>query len=159
MNNIRLAPVWLLIRLYVGYEWFLAGWDKVNSPAWVGSLAGSAVQGFLQGALNKMAGTHPDVSLWYGGFISNVALPHAALFSYLVAFGETAVGVALILGIFTGVAAFFGAFMNFNYLFAGTVSTNPLLLLLQLFLISAWRTAGWLGLDRYVLPMFGVRRS
>ncbi|MBX4186975.1 MAG: DoxX family membrane protein [Candidatus Doudnabacteria bacterium] len=152
----RFSLVWLLIRLYVGYEWFTAGWDKLGNPVWTGDKAGVAVKGFLMGALAKTAGAHPDVSAWYGSFIQNFALNHTQLFSYIVVYGEIAVGVALILGIFTGIAAFFGTFMNLNYLFAGTVSTNPLLLLLQLFLILAWRTAGWIGLDRYVLPKLGT---
>ncbi len=66
-----------------------------------------------------------------------------------MSFGELAVGVALILGLLTGVAAFFGLLMNFAYLFAGTLSSNPLLGLL---LILAWRVSGWWGLDRLVLP-------
>jgi thiosulfate dehydrogenase [quinone] large subunit len=46
--------------------------------------------------------------------------------------------------------------MNLNYLFAGTVSINPLLGVLQLFIILAWRTAGWIGLDRWLLPKLGA---
>jgi len=134
----------------------MAGWGKLNNPAWVGENAGSGVEGFLSGALEKTSGLHPDVSSWYGFFIENFAIPHSVFFSYLVTYGEIAVGLALILGLFTGIAAFFGTFMNLNYLFAGTVSTNPIMLFLQLFLILAWRTAGWLGLDRYVLPLVGT---
>jgi thiosulfate dehydrogenase (quinone) large subunit len=81
------------------------------------------------------------------------ALPNATLFSYLVTFGEIAIGIALILGLFTGIAAFFGGFMNASYLLAGTVSTNPLLFI---FATLAWRTAGYWGLDRWVLPRVGV---
>ena len=33
---------------------------------------------------------------------------------------------ALILGAFTGIAAFFGAFMNWNYIMDGSASTNAL---------------------------------
>lgn len=152
----RFSFFWLLVRLYVGYEWFSAGMDKLLNSAWVGPNAGSAVQGFLNGALQKSAGTHPDVSASYAWFIQNIALPNAQFFSYLVTFGETAVGVALIIGMFTGIAAFFGTFMNLNYLFAGTVSINPLMLLLQMFLILAWRNAGWYGLDRWLLPALGA---
>jgi len=148
----RVSFFWLAIRLYIGYEWFMAGWAKLGSPAWTGDAAGAAVKGFLTGALNKTAGEHPDVSAWYAYFIQNIALPHSTAFSYMVTYGEIAVGIALMLGLFTGIAAFFGIFMNFNYLFAGTVSANPFMLLLQLFLMLAWRTSGWLGLDRYVLP-------
>ncbi len=143
----RMAWLWLAVRLYVGIQWLEAGWVKVQDSAWVGSGAGSAVKGFLMGALAKTGGAHPDVSAWYAGFINHVALPHATLFSNLVAFGELAVGIALIIGLFTGVAAFFGAVMNFNYLLAGTVSLNPVLLLLEVFLILASRVAGRYGLD------------
>ena len=152
----RFAWVWLILRVYVGWQWLTAGWAKVTSAAWVGPQAGTAIQGFLQGALKKTAGAHPDVSSWYAFFINNVAALHTVFFSYLVAYGELLVGIALILGIFVGIASFFGAFMNFNYLFAGTVSINPLLLFVELFLILAWRNAGWLGIDRWLLPTLGV---
>lgn len=151
-----MSVFWLMARLYVGWEWFTAGWDKIHSAAWVGAKAGMAVQGFLQGALGKTSGAHPDVSGWYAYFIEHFAIHHTVLFSYLVAYGEVAVGLGLLLGAFTGIAAFFGVFMNLNYLFAGTVSTNPILLLIQLFLILAWRNAGWYGLDRFLLPLLGV---
>lgn len=155
-GDTRFAAFWLIVRVYIGYEWFMAGWEKLGNPVWTGSGAGTAISGFLNGALQKTAGAHPDVSGWYAYFVQHVALPNAAFFSYLVTYGEIAVGAALILGLFTGIAAFFGAFMNLNYLFAGTVSVNPLLFVLQLFLILAWRTAGWLGLDRWVLFALGT---
>jgi thiosulfate dehydrogenase [quinone] large subunit len=152
----RVAWIWTILRIYVGYEWLLAGWTKVTSAVWTGAQAGVAVQGFLEGALQKTGGAHPNVSTWYAAFITDFASQHTVFLSYLVAYGEVAVGVGLILGAFTGIAAFFGAFMNLNYLFAGTVSVNPFLLLIQLFLILAWRNAGWLGLDRWLLPWLGV---
>jgi thiosulfate dehydrogenase (quinone) large subunit len=154
----RLAPLWTLVRLYVGYEWLIAGWGKLTNPAgvWVGEKAGTAVTGFLGGALTKTDGAHPDVQGYSAWFLQNIALPNATLFSYLVTFGEIAVGIALILGLFTGIAAFFGGFMNASYLLAGTVSTNPLLFIFATFLVLAWRTAGYWGLDRWVLPRVGV---
>jgi thiosulfate dehydrogenase [quinone] large subunit len=152
----RFSAVWLIVRLYVGYEWFTAGWEKLGNPVWTGPQAGVAVKGFLTGALVKTTGAHPDVSAWYASFINNFALHHTVFFSYMVVYGEIIVGAALVLGLFTGIAAFFGTFMNLNYLFAGTVSVNPLLALLGLFLILAWRTAGWIGLDRYFLPALGT---
>lgn len=154
--NSKMAWLWLVIRVYVGWQWFYAGWEKIQNPVWVGPKAGVAVQGFLQGALAKTTGPHPDVSGWYGMFLRDFAMHHTVFFSYVVSYGEFLVGVALILGLFTGIAAFFGTFMNLNYLFAGTVSTNPVLLLLQLFLIMAWRIAGYYGLDYWVLPAIGT---
>ena len=155
-SDTRFALVWLAIRFYVGYEWLVAGWGKLGNPVWTGASAGVAVKGFLLGALQKTVGAHPDVSSWYAYFIQNFAIPNATTFSYLIVGGEILVGGLLLLGLFTGPVALLGAFMNLNYLFAGTVSINPIMLVLQLLLILAWRTAGWLGLDRYLLPAIGT---
>lgn len=157
----RMAPIWTIVRLYVGYQWLIAGWGKLTNPdgIWVGAHAGAAITGFLGGALKKTGGTHPDVQGFYAWFLTNVALPNAALFSYLVTFGEILVGIALILGLFTGIAAFFGGFMNANYLLAGTISSNPVLIILTMFLVLAWRISGYWGLDRWVLVRVGVPGS
>ncbi|MHB1316514.1 MAG: DoxX family membrane protein [Minisyncoccota bacterium] len=155
-SNTKMALFWLVVRLYVGWEWLSAGWDKIFNEAWVGSEAGKAISGFVQGALQKTGGAHPDVSGWYAVFLQNTVLPNVKIWSYVVAYGEFFVGVGLIVGCFVGVAAFFGLFMNLSYLLAGTLSTNPILFVLSVGLILAWKVAGYWGLDRYVLPKFGV---
>ena len=155
-GEVRWAWIWLILRLYLGWEWLSAGWGKLNNPAWTGSKAGAALTGFVNGALQKTGGEHPDVQGWYAWFLNNLVLPYPAFWSYLVTAGEILVGVALILGIFTGIAAFFGSFMNMSYLLAGAVSVNPILFVIALFLVLAWKTAGWWGLDRWVLPALGT---
>ena len=155
-GDVRWAWIWLILRVYVGYEWLSAGWGKLHNPAWVGSQAGTALSGFVNGALTKVSGAHPDVQTWYAWFLQHVVLPNVSIWSYVVSIGEVLVGIALILGLFTGIAAFFGSFMNMSYLLAGSVSSNPILLLLGGFLVLAWRTAGWWGLDRWVLPALGT---
>lgn len=155
-GEVRWAWIWLVLRLYAGWEWLHAGWGKLSNPSWIGSKGGAALTGFVNGALTKTGGAHPDVQAWYAWFLQHLVLPHAALWSYLVVFGEMLVGIALIVGIFTGIAAFFGSFLNMNYLLAGSVSMNPILLVLALLLVLAWRTAGWWGLDRWVLPELGT---
>lgn len=153
----RFALIWLVIRVYIGWQWVVAGWDKIQSPVWVGEKTGVALKGFLTFALTKTGGEHPDVQNWYAQFLSGFVMHNLSVFSYLVSYGELLVGIALIIGAFTGIAAFFGAFMNMNYLLAGTVSTNPFLLFFELFLILAWRIAGWWGLDRFLLPLIYKR--
>jgi thiosulfate dehydrogenase [quinone] large subunit len=155
-SDVRWAWIWLIVRLYVGYEWLLAGWGKINNPAWVGAKAGTALTSFVNNSLSETSGAHPAVQGWYAAFLRAVILPATGIWSYFVAFGETLVGVGLILGVFTGIAAFFGFFMNMNYLLAGSVSINPVLLFLSIFIILAWKTAGWWGLDRWVLIDLGT---
>ena len=41
------AWIWLVARLWLGYEWLHAGWEKVQSPAWMDG--GKALQGFIKG--------------------------------------------------------------------------------------------------------------
>jgi len=155
-SEVRWAWLWLILRLYVGYEWLSAGYGKVTSPAWTGSGAGTALSGFVNNALTKTSGAHPDVQTWYAWFLQHLVLPYAGFWSYLVAWGETLVGIALILGLFTGIVAFFGSFMNVNYLLAGAVSTNPILFVIATWLVLAWKTAGWWGIDRWLLPLIGT---
>ncbi len=154
----RLSPLWLVLRLYLGWYWFEAGWAKLTNPAgvWVGAKSGVAVTGFVERALTKTGGDHPDVTGWYAWFLQNMVLPNASLFSYLVTFGEILVGIALMLGLFTGLAAFFGGFLNAAFLLAGTVSANPWMFIVATWLVLAWRTAGYIGLDYLVLPRLGV---
>lgn len=147
----RLSWLWLAVRIYVGWTWLMAGWEKMHNAAWTGDKAGLALQGFISNALTKTTGTHPDVQWWYAAFLRNFVQNHTTIFSYLVAYGELLVGIALILGIVTGIAAFFGAFMNTNYLLAGAVSINPILLILEICLMLAWRISGHLGMDKFIL--------
>jgi len=154
-NDTRSAIIWLVIRLYLGYQWLTSGWKKVGSATWTGDQAGAAVTGFVNNALAKAA-EGKDVTSWYAAFLENVVLPNAKVFSYLVAFGEVLVGLGLIVGLLTGIAAFFGSFMNVVFLFAGTLSTNPLLFILATWLVLAWKVAGWYGLDRWALPLLGT---
>jgi thiosulfate dehydrogenase [quinone] large subunit len=153
---VRWAWLWLILRLYAGWQWLQAGWEKIHDPVWTGGKAGTAITGFVTNALTKASGAHPDVQSWYAWFLQNVVLTNATVWSFVISGGEFLVGVALILGIFTGIAAAFGGFMNMNYLLAGTVSTNPILFLIAMALILAWKTAGWWGLDRWVLPALGT---
>ena len=152
----RWSWIWVVVRLYLGYEWISAGYEKITNPAWVGPQAGTALTGFVKNAISLATGAHPAVQSWNAYFLQHAILPGASVWSYVVAFGETLVGAGLVLGAFTGIAAYFGFFMNFNYLMAGSISSNPYLLFLALFIILAWKTAGWWGLDRWILVDLGT---
>lgn len=148
MNFIRhhkvAAGIWAIIRVYLGYVWFTSGIGKV--------LNGFDASGFIQGAIESSTGSNPAVQGWWATFLETVALPNASFFSFLVAWGEVLVGIALILGIFTNFAALMGITMNFSFLFSGTVSTNPQMVILTMFILVAGLNAGRFGLDRWVIP-------
>jgi thiosulfate dehydrogenase (quinone) large subunit len=145
------SGMWFVVRMYVGAEWLVAGAEKVQS-----GFGAAGIKGFALGALAKATGAHPAVQDWYASFLKNFVIPNAGLFAFTVTWGEVAVGLGVLIGALTGIAAGFGVLMNLNYLLAGTVSTNPVLGVLGLFLVMSWRVAGWIGVDRWLLPALGL---
>ncbi|KPL83225.1 DoxX family protein [Thermanaerothrix daxensis] len=151
------AWFWLVVRLYLGYSWLEHGLEKLSNPAWVQT--GEALKGFWQRAvaIPEPPARPPIAFDWYRAFIQSLLDSGSyTWFSKLVVFGEIAVGIALILGIFVWFSAFMGGFMNWNFMMAGTASTNPVMLILAILLVLAWRTAGWIGLDRWLLVYIGT---
>lgn len=138
------AGILTLLRLYLGYSWLTAGYHKVAD--------GFDASGYLQGAVAKASGENPAVQGWWASFLEGFAIPNAGLFSFLVAWGELLVGLGLILGCLTTAAAFFGIIMNFAFVFSGTISTNPQMILFTIFILVAGYNAGKFGVDRFIVP-------
>jgi thiosulfate dehydrogenase [quinone] large subunit len=155
-SNTKASIIWLIVRLYIGYQWLDAGWHKFQDPAWM--VTGDGVLGFWTRALAVAPNGKPVITYdWYRSFIQFLVDSGShPWFAKLIVFGELAVGLGLIVGALVGVAAFFGALMNMSFLMAGTVSTNPVLFFAGILLILAWKNAGYIGIDRYLLPMLGT---
>ncbi len=156
-SNTRWAWLWLVARLYVGYTWITSGWGKLSNPGW--TQTGEVLKGFWERAvLIPDAPARPLIAFdWYRTFLQTLLDSGSYVwFAKLVVAGEILVGVALILGLFSGIAAFFGGFMNWNFMMAGSASTNPMLFVISMFLVLAWKTAGWWGLDRWLMPLLGT---
>ncbi|ADU31281.1 DoxX family protein [Evansella cellulosilytica] len=141
-NNKIAAGILTVLRIYLGWSWLTAGWGKVTG--------GFDASGYLHGVVanETVAATYPT----YHAFIENFALPYAGTFSFMVAWGELLVGLGLIIGVLTTAAAFFGIMMNFAFMFAGTISTNPWMTLITIFILAAGYNAGKFGGDRWVIP-------
>jgi len=148
------AIIGLTLRFYAGWTFLSSGINK-----WQTGFGGAAVSGYLNGALGKTsasllaaegpaAAAHPDVTATWAWFIKNIFLPNADLFAFLVKLGEVTIGAALIIGLFTHVAAGLGMAMCFVFLLSGTASTTGPLLISFLIIF-------WLGRESY---LFGVDR-
>jgi thiosulfate dehydrogenase (quinone) large subunit len=156
-SSTQFAWLWLIVRVWLGYNWVEATLShKIGNPAWV--TTGAAIKGFWQSAIAVPADGRPAIVYgWYRAFLAYLLNIHAEVWmGKVVAYGELLVGIALILGAFVGICAFFGAFMNWNFMMAGTASTNPMLFTVAILLILGWKVAGYYGLDRYLLPMIGT---
>lgn len=143
VKDTKVAVVWTVLRIWLGYEWFMAGVEK---------LGGFDATGFLKGAIAKAGGEHPAVQGWYAAFLEHFALPNVELFNFIIPVGELLVGLGLIFGLFTTPALIAGAIMNLNFMLAGTTSTNPIMYTEAIILLAVGTAAYHWGADRFVLP-------
>jgi thiosulfate dehydrogenase [quinone] large subunit len=152
------SALWLVARLWLGYGWANAGYQKLwgseKAVFWNGG--GAGVKGFATAGVTGSASGKGGASYgWWAAFLHNFVIPNASWIARLVTVSELVIGVLLILGLFTGAAAVAGLSLNLIYLFTGSAGVNPAYAIVAVFLILAWRNAGYLGLDRFVLPRAG----
>ena len=156
LSDKRAAWLWLPLRLWLGYQWIHASLGKITNPAWMSG--GAALKGFWMGAVAIPETGRPPVSFdWYRSFLQFMLDAQAyTWFAKVIAVGEMLIGVGLILGAFTGIAAFFSGFMNWNFMMAGSASTNPMLFVIAVGLILAWKVSGMVGADFFLLRWLGT---
>lgn len=132
------------IRIFIGL-WFLYSVSGKLSATWV-----SGYQELMMG----MAKDGPPG--FYAGFLRDVVIPNATGFAYAVILGELAVGVSMVLGLFTAPFALVGVFMNLNFLLAtlphgaGAVGINLTFIVVQLALAFGYAGTTW-GIDRQLI--------
>jgi thiosulfate dehydrogenase [quinone] large subunit len=148
----RFAILWLPIRVWLGMQWVEASLHKLSDPAWVKT--GLALKGFWTGAVQIPAEGRPAITYaWYREFLQTMLNAQAyTWFAKVIAVSELMIGIFLILGVFVGLTAFFGGFMNWNFIMAGSASVNGMFFGMAVMLVLAWKIAGYFGLDYFLLP-------
>ena len=154
------SVIWLIARVWLGYGWLNAGYQKLwgseKAAFWNGG--GAGVKGFATaGVTGSTSGKGGASYGWFAGFLHNFVIPNASWIAKVVTLSELVIGALLILGLFTGLAAFAGLVLNLVYMFSGSAGVNPAYAIVSVLLILAWRNAGWIGLDRLALPMIRNR--
>lgn len=156
-QDTRAAAIWLPIRLFMGLDFLSAGWHKFQDPKWMDS--GTALLGYWKNAVavNPDTGKGAITYDWWRNFLQGMIDSNSHVwFAKVITIGEMLIGLGLIFGALVGIAAFFGAVMNMSFLLSGSVSVNPIFLTFAILLILAWKVAGWIGLDRVLLPALGT---
>ncbi len=149
-----LGPL-VLIRVFCGYYFLSAATFKFINPSLYGPPAYAKM-------IQEAAAINP--SPWYQAFLTNWVLPNIDLFRFLNIFGEFAMGLALVLGLFTRLAALVGILAVYNYwstlgvrgatpIAPGTPQITKLFIfgLSAVFLTSAGRS---FGIDRWLHQKF-----
>src|SRR4051812_568492 len=162
------AWIWLVLRVWLGYQWLHAGWEKVigysggtfswkfgmTDDSWLRTTAG--LKGFAGFAIQGAGGEHAAVNYgWYASFLHWLSGSGSWL-APVIAIGEVAIGIGLIVGLLTGVSAFFAALLTTTFGLAGVAGVNPLFMVVEVLIVLAWRNAGYYGVDRWVLPALGT---
>lgn len=152
----RAALLWLPFRLWMGYQWLDAGTGKLGNSAWMEG--GTALRGFWERAIaTPEAGSPPIAFDWYREFLQALVDAEAyTWFAKVIAVSETTFGVLLLVGAFTGIAALLAGFMNWNFIMAGSAGTNGVMFAIAVGLVLAWKVAGYIGLDYFLLPRLGT---
>jgi thiosulfate dehydrogenase [quinone] large subunit len=151
------APFYLGVRLFLAYEWIHAGWGKVRNDAWMDG--GSALRASWERAV---AVPEPPATprIVYPAYRSLIQFmldnDWYTWFAKAIAVGELLIGIGLLVGGLTAIAAFFALLLNFSFIYLGATSSNPTMIILSALIIFGWRTAGWWGLDRFLLPLLGT---
>lgn len=151
------APLFLGMRLFLGWEWLESGLRKYNDPRWIET--GEALRSYWEraAAIPAPPAKPPITYPLYRSVIEfMLGKGWEVWFKYVIIFGEILVAMGLLLGALTAIAAFFGMLMNFSFLYAGSVSSNPTFIILAVFIIVGWRVSGWWGIDRILLPWLGT---
>jgi uncharacterized membrane protein YphA (DoxX/SURF4 family) len=142
--GVTAMPAWLLVltRLYLAATFLLSD-------------HGNGAPGEMLQLITRWSGT---ARLWYRPFLSNLVLPHLGLFTNLVLIGELYVGIAMLLGFTTRLAAMVSIFMLLNYWFAKSsvtgipgLDTADLVLSVIVLVTAAGRVA---GLDQFLYRRF-----
>src|SRR5437016_6462070 len=108
-SSIRNAYALALLRIGVGILFLIFGQYKVFGTAFT-------LHGGFQFWINKFleGGAYPFMAPILRGFV----LPHATSIAFLVAYGELAIGLALVLGILVRSASFCGLVFMLTMLFS-----------------------------------------
>jgi len=140
LKNSKLAALaWTAMRVWLGVMWIQAG---------VAKLWGAEAAAFLHGAGVAGFATHgtPAYS-WWGSFLHGFVVPNAGWIGVLVALAEFAIGIALVAGLFTRVAALGSLALLFTYVMSGTASVCAFYALFAIVILVMWRTSSWIGVD------------
>jgi thiosulfate dehydrogenase [quinone] large subunit len=154
LRQSKIASIaWLAVRVWIGIMWFQAGWSKVfgaENPSFLHH-NGSGVAGFA-------GGTGAAYS-WWASIMHSFVVPNASWIAVMVAFGELAIGLGLVVGFLTRTAAVASLFLLFTYIMSGTASVTGFYALCALIVLATWRTSTWIGVDGLIAGFRQRRRN
>ncbi len=143
------------LRIAIGILFAIAAWGKITAlsvePSW-----SQRMVGFIN--------FQQDTPSWWRSFLDMVVLPNAEFFGYATAFGETAIAVGLIFGLFTRPAIVFAILFSLSMMLTKgtafwTPSSNDTLYVLALLALFFMKPGETLSLDSGLFKQRFTRSS
>lgn len=124
---------WVLLplRLFLGVTFVYAGLQKLTDPQYFKTSA----PGYIGKQITGFANGSP-----IGGFLLHFAVPHAALFGALVAYGELAIGLGTLVGLFVRPGACFGALLSLIFFLSASWRVHPYFYGADIVFLFGWVT-------------------
>jgi len=142
------ANFWLVpLRMYLGYMWVMSGLEKYHSGWFDYQMLAGTADAASGASMMQLIGEHTPG--WYAWMVDTILVPNAMLFQKLIVFTEVGIGVGLIAGLFTFIAAAVAVAMNINFILSTGLNDYWFLAGSVACLGGAGRA---FGLDHYVIP-------
>lgn len=141
---------WVIVplRLFMGVTFVYAGIQKLTDPQYFNPTA----RGYIGHQIAAFAIGSP-----LHGFLANVAVPHAALFGGMVAYGELAIGLGVLLGLLLRPAALFGLLINLVFFLSADWHVFPYFYGADIVFLFCWLTLLLAGPANQILPALDTR--
>lgn len=129
------GPAWVLIplRVFLGVTFIYAGVQKLTDPQFFNRSA----HGYIGRQIQAFAHGSP-----IAGLLLHLALPHAALFGALIAYGEIAIGLGALVGLLARPAAAFGVLLSLIFFLSASWNVHPYFYGADIVFVFAWITLG-----------------
>ncbi len=124
---------WVLLplRLFLGITFVYAGVQKFTDPQFFHSNK----PGYIGRQMISFANGSP-----IGGFLLHIVVPHSMLFGLMIAFGEIAIGLGILIGLLFRPAAFFGLLLSLIFFLSVTWHVYPYFYGADIVFVFCWLT-------------------
>jgi thiosulfate dehydrogenase [quinone] large subunit len=141
LHSKALSVVWLAMRIWLGIMWIQAGWAKLWGAENSAFLHhnGAGVAGFASHGTSAYT--------WWHHILTGAVVPNSGAIGIIVAVAEFAIGIALVAGFFTRIAALASLGLLFTYVMSGTASVCAFYALFAIVILVTWQTSSWIGVD------------
>lgn len=145
------SPLWLAIRLYLGYIWLMMGIQKIGAGWLTSDPVGGLLKLIADGTMPIPAEGYRGVAQWL------LDIGASPLLSYTMPFMEIAVALAFFSGVFVAPAAIGAILLNINFILTGMgqINLDGRFIALQLLLVLAFRVAGLIGFEKLAFRILG----